>query len=175
MELAAWRIAVARDRCPAAPPDGRLPALPPAASRPQFGDVAPFGYGEALEWRFAEGAFDAPGPAAVWTRPRLPLIPGEEISALGRLLLMVDSANGISAELVPSQWTFVPVALTVSVARHPRTEWVGMRARTSIEPDGVGVCRAELFDQDGGLGTALQTLFVAPARAAPAAAAKLRA
>jgi hypothetical protein len=78
------------------------------------------------------------------------------------MLLLVDSANGISAPLPPSQFTFVPVELTVSVRRHPRTEWVGMSAKTTIEPDGVGHTVATLFDEDGTIGTALQTLFVAP-------------
>jgi len=84
------------------------------------------------------------------------------VSALGRLMLMVDSANGISAALPPSQFMFVPVELTVSVRRHPRTEWVGMRAETTIDGDGVGQTRAEIFDEEGDLGVATQTLFVAP-------------
>jgi acyl-CoA thioesterase len=57
---------------------------------------------------------------------------------------------------------FVPVELTVEVHRYPRTEWVGMRARSTIEPDGIGLARSDLFDEDGYLGAALQTLFVAP-------------
>jgi hypothetical protein len=124
--------------------------------------MASFGYGESLEWRFVEGAFDRLGPAVVWSRPRLPLLPGEPSSPLGRLLLMVDSANGISAELPPAQYTFVPVELTVSVLRPPRTEWVGMGAETWIASDGIGQTRAHLFDEEGPLGTAIQTLFVAP-------------
>ena len=127
-----------------------------------IGDVPIFGYGAALEWRFVEGAFDELGPATVWSRPRLPLLPGEPPSDFGRLLLMVDSANGISAELMPSKYTFVPVELTVAVERHPRTEWVGMRAQTTIAPDGIGLTRAALFDEAGYLGVAIQTLFVAP-------------
>jgi hypothetical protein len=91
----------------------------------------------------------------------MPLIDGEETSPLCRLLLMVDSANGISAELPPSRYTFVPIHLSVSVERHPRTEWVGMRARTTLAPDGIGLARADLFDEIGFLGTAVQTLFVA--------------
>jgi hypothetical protein len=98
----------------------------------------------------------------VWARPRIPLVDDEPASPLERLLLMVDSANGVSFELPPSRYTFVPVELTVSVRRHPRTEWVGMNARTFIEPDGIGQTRAELFDQEGWLGIAVQTLFVAP-------------
>jgi hypothetical protein len=98
----------------------------------------------------------------VYARPLLPLVEGEPISSLGRLMLMVDSANGISAALPPTQFLFVPVELTVAVRRYPRTEWVGMRAETTIEDDGIGQTRAELFDEAGYLGVALQTLFVAP-------------
>ncbi len=162
MEATAWRIATTPGRAPEVR-DLRLPPPVPAERTTQlFGDVPSFGYGESLEWRFVEGAFDRTGPATVYTRPLIPLLAGEPLSDLARLLIMVDSANGISAELSPARFTFVPVELTVSVLRHPRTEWVGMSARTTIDPDGIGHTRAELFDEAGYLGTALQTLFVAP-------------
>jgi hypothetical protein len=137
------------------------PRLPPSGGD-VFEQLPSFGYGHALEWRFIEGSFFDLGPAAVYTRPRLPLVEGESLSALQRLLLMVDSANGISAAVPWATFTFVPVELTVSVRRHPRTEWVGMRAETAIEPDGIGQTKADLFDEAGFLGTATQTLFVAP-------------
>jgi hypothetical protein len=162
MEAAAWRIAATPGRVPEVADPREVPTLPGPQSQALFADIQSFGYGEALEWRFVAGSFSEIGPAAVYSRPRIPLIAGETISPLGRLLLMVDSANGISAELPPSRFTFVPVELTVSVRRHPRTEWVGMRAQTTIDPDGIGHTHAELFDEAGYLGTALQTLFVAP-------------
>lgn len=162
MIASAWRIAVTPSRVPEVRDPRAVPALPPPQNLPLFVDVPSFGYGEALEWRFVEGRFDAVGPATVYARPKLPIVAGEPVSPMGRLLLMVDSANGISAELQPSQFTFVPVELTVSVSRHPQTEWVGMSARTTIDPDGVGHTRADLFDEVGWLGTAVQTLFVAP-------------
>ena len=74
---------------------------------------------------------------------------------------MVDSANGISGELLPTRFTFVPVSLSITVRRHPRTEWTGMRARTTIDSGGVGQTHVDLFDEAGYLGAALQTLFVA--------------
>jgi len=162
MEAAAWRIAAAPGRVPEVLDPREVPRLPGPQAQTTFPDIRSFGYGEALEWRFVEGSFSEAGPATVYARPRLPLVGGEATSALGRLLLMVDSANGISAALPLTAFTFVPVELTVSVSRHPRTEWVGMRARTTIDPDGIGHTHADLFDEAGYLGTALQTLFVAP-------------
>jgi hypothetical protein len=162
MVARAWRIVASEGRSPAVLSKEHLPTLPGPQPDPQFHRVPKFPYVDSLEWRFAEGAFDALGPATVWSRPRLPLIEGEPTSPLERLLLMVDSTNGVSAELDPMRYLFVPVELTVEVHRYPRTEWVGMRARTSIEPDGIGLARSDLFDEDGYLGVALQTLFVAP-------------
>jgi hypothetical protein len=162
MEARAWRVSAAPNRVPAVLLAERPPPLPASSTTQLFADVPSFGYGESLEWRMVDGGFDRLGPATLYARPRIPLLEGEPLSDLGRLLLMVDSANGASAELPPSKFTFVPVELTVTVARHPRTEWVGMRARTTIEPDGVGMTRADLFDEAGFLGLATQTLFVAP-------------
>ncbi len=162
MTASAWRIAVAPGRVPEVRDPRAVPELPGPQNLPLFVDVPSFGYGESLEWRFVEGRFDRTGPATVYARPKLPLVAGEPVSPLGRLLLMVDSANGVSAELQPSRYTFVPVELTVSVSRHPKSDWAGMSARTTIDADGVGHTHADLFDEAGYLGTALQTLFVAP-------------
>jgi hypothetical protein len=160
MEASAWRFAVAPDRAPEVPDPREAPKLPGPETQRLFVDVPAFGYGEALEWRFVEGGFDSIGPATVYSRPRVPLLPGLTPSPLERLLLMVDSANGISAELAPSRFTFVPVELSVGIRRAPRTEWIGMRAKTTIVSDGIGQTVAELFDEAGYLGVAMQTLFV---------------
>lgn len=162
MQATAWRIAVEPGRAPEVPDPRPSPRLPGPQPRSSFGDVAPFGYGESLELRFVEGAFDSPGPATLFARPRLPLLAGVESSPLERLLLLVDSANGVSAVLPPSRFTFVPVELSLALHRYPSTEWVGMRAETVIDRDGVGQTRADVFDERGFVGTASQSLFVAP-------------
>jgi hypothetical protein len=163
MEASAWRIAAQPGKVTPVADTRRPPPVPgPQAQELFSGLSSPFGYGAALEWRFVEGSFREPGPAAVYARPRIPLVAGEASSALERLLLLVDSANGISAALPLDRFLFVPVELTVSVRRYPRTEWVGMRAESTIDGDGIGLTRAELFDEEGYLGVAMQTLFVAP-------------
>jgi hypothetical protein len=161
MEASAWRIAAGPGRVPEVADAREIPKLPGPQPQRFFVDLPSFGYGEALEWRFVDGGFDRIGPATVFARPRIPLVAGRELTPLERLMLMVDSANGISGELSPARFTFVPVSLTVTLRRHPRTEWTGMRARTTIDADGVGQCDTELFDEAGFLGTALQSLFVA--------------
>jgi hypothetical protein len=172
LRASAWRIAAEAGRSPIVAEPGQVPKLPPAQPQIFFPGIARFPYGEALEWRFVDGGFERLGPATVWARPRIPLLPGEDTSALGRLLLMVDSANGISAELPIAEWTFVPVELTVVVERYPRGEWTGMSARTTVGADGIGHTTARLFDEEGFLGHSVQTLYVAPSAAAAKAKAK---
>ena len=87
---------------------------------------------------------------------------GNPLTGLERTLIAVDAANGISAELPFTEWTFVPVDLTVVMTRHPGSEWVGMSSKTTLDPDGIGITETVLFDDQGAFGRALQTLFVAP-------------
>jgi hypothetical protein len=158
----AWQLAAEPGRSPAAGPREEAPPLPPPQPQTFFPGLPPFPYGEALEWRFTEGHFGRPGPATVWSRCRIPIVAGEPLSGLCRLVAMVDSANGISWELPLGRYTFVPVDLNVVLRRLPEGEWVGMAATTTVEPDGVGLVQTRLFDSAGTLGASLHTLFVAP-------------
>jgi hypothetical protein len=162
LRASAWRLAVAAGRSPAVRFDELPPPFPAEAETRLFVDAPEFGYGRAFEWRFAEGGFHLIGPATVWSRLLVQVIQGEPVSALSRVLAMVDSANGVSAELSPRAFLFVPVNLTVSLARAPEGEWVGMSAKTSIAREGVGTTHARLFDRTGYFGESLQTLFVEP-------------
>jgi hypothetical protein len=122
-------------------------------------DVA---YHRALEWRFAAGSFNAPGPAAAWTRPACALVEGEPMTPLEHLLVMTDAASGISAALDWTAATFANVELTVALRRPPRGEWLGMDATTYLGGTGAGQCFAALFDADGFLGRSSHALFVEP-------------
>ena len=80
------------------PPLTTEPVLPPPMPDQAGRAMRDWGYGDAIEWRFVEGGFAEPtGAAQVWTRVRLPLIEGEEITGQARALLVADSANGLSA------------------------------------------------------------------------------
>ena len=168
MRLAAWRMRV---REPAAiehgvpTTDGAHPApAGPEESRPEDAtffteDVA---YHRALEWRFAAGSFNAPGPAAAWTRTRCELVEGEPMNPLQHLLVMTDAASGISAALDWNRATFANVDLSIALTRPPHGEWLGMDAATILGGTGAAQCFATLFDADGAIGRSTQSLFVEP-------------
>jgi hypothetical protein len=83
------------------------------------------------------GAYDEAGPGAVWTRVRLPLVAGEPITPLQRVLVVADSANGISGVLPSDRWLFVPPGVTVTDHRPPAGSWVHLAATTTLAGDGV--------------------------------------
>jgi Acyl-CoA thioesterase C-terminal domain/Acyl-CoA thioesterase N-terminal domain len=119
------------------------------------------GYHTAMETRNAKGAFHQRGPATVWFRMRHPLIDGEEIAPLDRLLIAADSGNGVSGVLPISEYVFINPELTVHLHRYPTTEWVCLDAVTHIDGSGIGLADTVLHDEQGPIGRGSQSLYVA--------------
>ncbi|MCW2700866.1 MAG: uncharacterized protein JWQ45_2401 [Blastococcus sp.] len=164
MRLSAWRMRVRNDGgAPTDAPPHPAPAGP-EESRPE--DAAFFtedvAYHRALEWRFAAGSFNEPGPATAWTRPRCQLVDGEAMNPLQHLLVMTDAASGISAALDWNRATFANVDLSIALTRPPQGGWLGMDAATVLGGTGAAQCFAVLFDTSGAIGRSAQSLFVEP-------------
>jgi hypothetical protein len=118
------------------------------------------GYLDAIEWRWIDGRIGRPGPAVVWMRPTLPLLPGEEMSPWQRLLCCVDSASGASALLDPGEWGFLNTELSVHVVRPPEGAWTCLVAETTLGRGSVGLATADLHDERGWFGRSAQALLV---------------
>jgi hypothetical protein len=140
----------------------RLPP-PPAAGEPGefFHTGYDVGYHSAMEYRFVRGAWMETGPATVWMRMAVPLVPEEQPSPLQRVLAAADSGNGVSAALDWRRYLFINVDLSVHLHRLPAGEWVCLDADTFPEVSGVGMADAQLLDERGQIGRAVQTLLVA--------------
>jgi hypothetical protein len=157
LRAAAWRVLRAQGA-------GTAPVYEPP---PRPSDAAPMpaqlesGYLRAVEWRPVRGGFLEPGPAAAWTRLRMPVVAGEAPTGLERLLAVADSGNGISGVLDMSEWWFINPELTVHLEREPHGEWICLDAATSIHPGGAGLATSTLSDGDGLVGRGAQTLYVA--------------
>jgi hypothetical protein len=114
------------------------------------------GYHTAMETRTASGSWGK-GPVFAWMRPRVPLVDGEALSPLQRLMTAVDSASGVAVVLEPAHHTFVNADLTVAIHRPPEGEWIGLDAATVAEVHGIGLTRARLWDARGAFGVSLQS------------------
>jgi acyl-coenzyme A thioesterase PaaI-like protein len=113
----------------------------------------------AMEMRAFEDAHTL-GPARVWMRLRLALIPGEPITPMMRLAATADFGNGISAALAFERFLFINADLSLHLLRAPSGEWIGLDARTQLLAGGTGVAESVLHDERGALGRAFQTLVV---------------
>jgi len=154
-----WRIATqpAGSIPPGVSPPDPVPPLPPEQAPPTW--LTRFGYGDAIEWRYLYGR-DETGPAAVWARPRVPLIAGEPPDPRDTAILVADSASGISSELPMGDWLFVPPSLSLAFERYPRGDWVLLEARTALANDGLGITRSRLADRHGWFAAGTQALLI---------------
>jgi hypothetical protein len=157
VRVSAWRVLRAADGT-ATPPAYEPPPLPDAEA-PMPAQLQS-GYLRAVEWRPVHGGFLEPGPAAAWTRLRMPVVEGEDPTGLQRVLAVADSGNGISGTLDMRTWWFINPELTVHVEREPRGDWICLDAVTSIQPGGAGLATSTLSDLDGPVGRGAQTLYV---------------
>ena len=156
----AWRI-----RGDATEPTAAEP--PPFAGPEESPELETLGvtephYMTAMEWRFAKGSFVEPGPATVWMRMRLPLVPGEEPTGVQRVLCAADSGNGVSREVDFATHLFINTELSVHLFADPEGEWVALDARTRMGPDGLGLATTEIYDEQRRVGAGNQALLIAP-------------
>jgi hypothetical protein len=158
-----WRIARPGGGVPAIGTAGTPPAIAAEPSQADFGRAHAEGYMSAIEWRFVSGrAFQEHAAGSVWTRARIPLLPGEDSSPMSRSLLVADSGSGIGSALDPAKFHYLNVDLTVVLPRDPAGEWLLLESATSIGAEGTGLAESVLSDISGRCGRAMQTLFVAP-------------
>ena len=162
LRASGWRIAHEPGRAVEVTAPGGPPARPTEETPFAFEGSGLFGYGNSVEWRWAQGASTEPGPAAVWTRLRGEVVAGEEPTGWQRVMAVADSGNGVSAVLPLPEWLFINPDLSVALVRPPVGEWVCLDAHTTVASDGIGLAQSELSDDTGRLGRGLQTLLVAP-------------
>ncbi|MGH7307365.1 MAG: thioesterase family protein [Candidatus Rokuibacteriota bacterium] len=160
----ATALAIRRQAVEFAPvkPERHDPPPPPDTGTPfQFPvfHSKAVGYQTAVEARCVRGGFGQ-NPTSVWIRSRVPLVLGETCTPLQRVLIAADSGNGVAVVLDPARYTFINADLTVSLHRPSAGEWICLESVTVPEPTGVGLTRSRLWDRDGPIGWALQSLVV---------------
>jgi hypothetical protein len=158
----AWRLRTDSVEFEAPERSGQLPPGPERAEPGTFPDIGfGAGYHSAMEYRFVRGSFTELGPATVWLRMGVPLLPDEEPTPLQRVLIAADSGNGVSVTLDWTRYLFINVDLSVQLHRMPGGEWVCLDSETFPEDTGIGMADTRVLDEQGQIGRAVQTLLIA--------------
>lgn len=138
------------------PPDAMAPWDPTT--------VWPGGFIRSAEVRRTEVE---PGRASYWVRSDVPLLAGEQVSALAHAARLFDIANGITVRADPAEVSFPNVDLTAHLFREPEGEWLGFDTTVSFGPHGTGLTSSVLHDRQGPVGTLAQILTVRPSAPGP--------
>jgi hypothetical protein len=148
------------------PVPGRDPGAPPGleaghrSPEPAAVGASRAFHSVGAEMRYVVGDFATRGPAAVWVRLAVPVVPDEVPTPLQRVAAAADFGNGVSSELDFARHVFINPDLTVYLQRPAVGEWVCLEAATTIGVPGVGVSRSALWDLHGPIGHSLQSLVI---------------
>ena len=161
----ALRIRVGPDdhrAVPTVPEDDAPPPPEEGITSPHMTDGYRAFHNEGVEVRFVKGRFNSLGPATAWFRLRCPVVAGEDPSPWQRAAAVGDFGNGISAELDFASNIFINPDVSVSLYRPPVGEWICLDGRTRFGTPGIGSAESVLWDLQGRIGRAMQSLLVEP-------------
>ena len=98
-----------------------------------------------------------------WFRLLHPAIAGKPLTGLQMALAAADYTSGGTAVVLSwKRWTFVSTDLTVNLARRPNDDWIGLAAKSTLGPAGIGVATGVLHDAAGEMAHCTQTQFIEP-------------
>ncbi len=114
-----------------------------------------------LEARYPPGTDQSPGPNTIWLRAPA-LVVGEVSSPFQRICPIGDCGNAISRNHEFDEFSFVNADITIALHRLPESEWLASSAISHWQSNGIGLSHATLFDEEGAVGVALQSLVLRP-------------
>ena len=132
----------------------------PLPERPTIGEA--FWHGvpglpSTLAARVQEGQG---GDNVMWLSPLVPLVDDELPTPLAALCGIADMLNGVGMVTDYKRVAAINTELSVHLHRQPSSIEIGVRGKTSIGPEGIGVSSGFLYDKTGFLGTATMALLV---------------
>jgi hypothetical protein len=145
------------------PTERTQPPMPPIDTCEQlelsfWGDEPEFA--SVVELRAAGGRpFSGEGPAALWARVDVPLLPRQPWNPYAHAVTVADFPNGVAAIEPLDKLVAVNTDITTYFGRRPVGTWLGMRSSTNSSGLGLGMTDSLLYDASGFVGTANQSIF----------------
>jgi len=115
--------------------------------------------GDGVSVKYPDGQTHETGQTTAWMKT-VPLFENETPSAFQRICPLADCGNAFSRNAEPWDVNFMNPDLTILLHRDPVGEWLGTSAAGYWEDNGIGMADAQLFDESGSVGRALQTLLL---------------
>ncbi|PZG19492.1 acyl-CoA thioesterase domain-containing protein, partial [Nonomuraea aridisoli] len=141
------------ERAVTTPPwDEQPPSGPPAQGR--GGWIPPFELWQLSGWGL-------PGPGRVWMRETHALVDDEPLTPLVRAALAADFASPLSNSQ-PDGLRFINADYTLTLARLPEGELVGLEATGHASAEGVATGQVTMHDAAGPIGFCLVTAVANP-------------
>ena len=132
--------------------EGQFPIKDTLHGKPAFN-------GDGVQVRFPAGQSHSPGPTTAWMKT-VPLLSYESPSPFQRICPLADCGNAFGRNAEPAEVTFMNTDLTLVLHRDPEGEWLGTQSVGYWEPTGIGLADALLFDEQGVVGRAMQSLIL---------------
>ena len=153
-------------------PEPTIPTTPTSTASLNESTPGPFvfetarhgslGFIDGVETRYPAGENNAVGPTSIWLRT-VPIFTNASSSGFQRICPLADCGNAISRNGEPQEFGFLNTDLSIHLHREPCGEWFRSEAVSHWNADGIGMSDALLFDEDGPVGRAVQSLVISPA------------
>ena len=118
-------------------------------------------FGAYIETTYLPGEEDRVGPKTIWMRTP-PLLENEAPSPIQSLCPLADCGNGISYNAPLGEMSFMNTDLTIHIHREPESDWLASKSESHWRRNGVGMSHSVLYDRNGPVGVALQSLALRP-------------
>lgn len=130
---------------------GEFPVASAAHGRPMFRG--------AVDVRYPPGEDEGVDATTFFMRT-IDLLPDEDASPFQRICPLADCGNAFSRHVDGTVLQFMNTDLVIALHRDPVGAWLGSRATSQWQPTGVGLASATLFDDEGPVGRALQSMLL---------------
>lgn len=151
---------------------GAPPAMPSSGHRPIWSADAEEAFHHAQEMRPATGL----ELSGLWLRLTVPFVAGEETSPLVRVAAAADSTYSVPfiarvmadpKMLRRGRSISINPDTTINIHRPLRGDWVCLQGFSHLDESGAGTAFARMFDQEGAIGHASQSILVRGTEARP--------
>lgn len=119
------------------------------------------GFAHYADVRYPKDGNQGAGPKTIWMHTPA-LLEEETQSPIQALCPLADCGNGISWNAPTTEMGFMNTDLTVQIHREPVPGWFAAQSISHWQPNGIGMSQSVLYDTEGPVGTALQTLVLFP-------------